>query len=112
MPTNRELFMKKYNIPPNTPLGLDDIAKITKIPISILSEVMERGKGAWLSNIRSVRIKGSFKKDPDLRKFPRSARLTPEQWGYARVYSFVMKGKTWHTADQDLARKVESNNRE
>jgi hypothetical protein len=112
MPTNRELFMRKYNIPSGTPLGLDDIAKISKIPIGILEQVMDRGKGAWASNIRSVRIKGSFKKDPDLRRFPRSARLTPEQWGYGRVFSFVMKGTTWYTADQDLARKVEGKDRE
>lgn len=112
MPTNRELFIRKYNIPPNTQLGIDDISKITRIPESVLTEVYDRGRGAWLSNIRSVRVKGSFKKDPDLRRYPRSARLTPEQWGYARVYSFVMKGKTYHTADSDLAEKVEGKNRE
>jgi len=111
MPTNRELFMKKYNIPPGTTLNIEDISRISKVPTSIIDEAFSRAKGAWASNIRSVRIKGSFKKDPDLRKFPRSARLTPEQWGYGRIFSLLMGGKTATTADSDLAKKIEDLNR-
>ena len=32
--------------------------------------------------------------------------MSAEQWAMARVYSFVMKGPTWKTADSDLADKV------
>ena len=28
---------------------------------------------------------------------------TQQQWGYARVSSFLLKGKTYHTTDADLA---------
>jgi hypothetical protein len=33
---------------------------------------------------------------------------TEQQWGYARVYSFLLKGKTYYTADADLANKSSS----
>jgi hypothetical protein len=100
------MFLKKHGLPLKTSLSLDEISNISKVPESILRDVYDRGRGAWESNIRSVRIRGSFKKDPDLRRYPRSVRLTPEQWGYGRVYSFVMKGKTYYTADADLAKKL------
>jgi len=28
---------------------------------------------------------------------------TEQQWGYARVHSFLLKGKTYHTTDSDIA---------
>jgi hypothetical protein len=31
---------------------------------------------------------------------------TEQQWGYARVSSFLLKGKTYHTTDADLAREA------
>ena len=32
--------------------------------------------------------------------------MSGPQWGVARIYSFVMKGPTWKTADKDLADEV------
>ena len=64
-----------------------------------------RGTGAWKSNPSSVRLKSDFSKNPNLAKYPRSARLTKEQWSMARVYSFVDKGKTYRTTDADIAKK-------
>jgi len=55
-----------------------------------LDEVYDRGIGAYKTNLSSVRLKGSFKKDTDLRKGA-SKRLSKEQWAIARVYAFVMK---------------------
>lgn len=57
---------------------LVDISIHTGIPLEILNEIYMRGKGAWKTSISSVRIKGSFKKDPNLQKYPRSKRLSPE----------------------------------
>jgi len=40
---------------------------------------------------------------------PKSVRpnvKSKEQWAMARVYAFVMKGKTYKTADKDLADKL------
>lgn len=64
-----------------------------------------RGVGAWKSNPESVRLKSDFSKNPDMGRYPRSARLTKEQWAMARVYSFVDFGKTYKTADADIAKK-------
>ena len=67
---------------------MGEISKISGVSFADLKEVYNRGRGAWKTNIASVRVKGSFKKDPSA---PRSAKLTAEQWGQARVYSFVNK---------------------
>ena len=70
-----------------------------------LEEVRDRGHGAWRTNPESVRLKADFSKNPDMARYPRSARLSAEQWGLARVYSFLDKGTTFRTADADIARE-------
>jgi hypothetical protein len=58
------------------------------MPVGILKQVYKRGVAAW---------KGGHRPG-----------TTPEQWGHARVNSFVTKSKgTWGGADQDLAKKVQ-----
>ena len=58
------------------------------MPVGVLKQVYKRGVAAW---------KGGHRPG-----------TTPEQWGHARVNSFVTKGKgTWGGADQDLAKKVQ-----
>jgi hypothetical protein len=109
--TYREQFYKAFDIPKDESLNLKEIADLSGIKKSILQQVYNRGTGAWKSNISSVRLKGDFSKNPDTKRFPRSARLSKEQWSYARVYSFIMGGKTWWTADSDLAAKVGTNNK-
>lgn len=104
MATNREAFLEVFDLPKNTSLSLAEIAKLSKIPVKALQEVYNRGVGAWKGNIASVRVRGTFEKDPNTRKYPRSARLGKEQWGYARVYSFVMgQPTTFSGADADIA---------
>jgi hypothetical protein len=98
----KQRFNKKYGFSPNESHSLNEIAKISGIRKSILEEVKKRGIGAWKTNISSVRLKKDFSKNPNLKKYPRSARLTKEQWSFARIYSFVMGGKTQSTADKDL----------
>ncbi len=63
--------------------GLEDAAKITGIPERFLRESYNRGMAAWRTGHRPG--------------------ATQEQWGYARVYSFLLKGKTYHTTDSDIA---------
>ena len=59
----------------------------TGVPIGILRAVMRRGMAAWKSGHR-----------------PGAGE---EQWGYARVNSFLTKGPgTWGKADKDLAKEV------
>ena len=58
------------------------------MPVGVLKQVYKRGVAAW---------KGGHRPG-----------TTPEQWGHARVNSFVTKSKgTWGGADQDLAKKVQ-----
>lgn len=88
--TYKQQFNKKFNQPLNQPNSKEDIVKLTGIKRKVLDEIFDRGVGAHKTNLRSVRIKGSFKKSPNLRKYPITKRLTPEQWGYARIYSAIM----------------------
>jgi hypothetical protein len=67
--------------------GLKKKADETGVPIGIIRAVMRRGMAAWKSGHR-----------------PGAGQ---EQWGYARVNSFLTKGKgTWGKADADLAKEV------
>ena len=62
-------------------------AEKTGMPVGILRKVYNRGVAAWKSGHRPG--------------------TTPEQWGHARVNSFVTKSSgTWGKADADLAAKV------
>lgn len=36
---------------------------------------------------------------------------TEQQWGYARVSSFLLKGKTYMTTDSDLARDAKKSSK-
>jgi hypothetical protein len=67
--------------------GLKNKSEESGVPIGILRAVMRRGMAAWKSGHR-----------------PGAGQ---EQWGYARVNSFLTKGKgTWGKADKDLAKEV------
>jgi len=57
------------------------------IPLEVLETVMNRGRAAWAS--------GGHR-----------AGQTPESWGYARVNSFLVGGKTFWTTDADQARQL------
>jgi hypothetical protein len=77
-----ERFHRKY--PGAT--SIPEIAKVTGIRKSILDTVYDRGMAAWRTGHRPG--------------------ASQQAWGMARVYSFALKGKTWRTADADLARKI------
>ena len=62
--------------------GLVDKAKKSGISYGTLKKVYDRGMAAWKTGHRPG--------------------TTPQQWAFARVNSFITKGKTYHTADKDL----------
>jgi hypothetical protein len=66
--------------------SLEDKAKATGVPLRYIKECYNRGMAAWRTGHRPG--------------------ATEQQWGYARVHSFLLKGKTYHTTDSDLARKA------
>jgi len=100
--TNRDKFIKKYNLDKNDGYGVADIAKITGIKKSILQEVYNRGIGAYKSNPSSVRLLDGTKNfTPSL-----TGKMSKETWAISRVFSFVMKGTTYKTTDSDLAKLI------
>ena len=103
--THRQQFNKRYGYDINQSHSITQLSKLSKIPLSILKEVYERGRGAWKTNIKSVRTKYTFRKNEDL---PRSMKLTAEQWGYSRIYAFINKIQkgTKLNHDIDLYRKI------
>jgi len=67
--------------------GLKNKSKETGVPIALLRLVMRRGLAAWKSGHRPG--------------------ATQQQWGYARVNSFLTKQPgTWGGADSDIAKEV------
>jgi hypothetical protein len=93
--THRERVLKKYGLE-DKPHSIAELAKASGVPEDILQQVYNRGVGAYKTQPRSVRLKGSFVKNVDA---PMSKKLSKEQWGYARVYSFL-NGNPDH--DNDL----------
>ena len=62
--------------------GLSGISRVTGIPEDILRKVYNKGMAAWRTGHRPG--------------------ATQAQWGYARVYSFVLKGCTYFYPDYSL----------
>lgn len=99
--TNRTAFLKRHGLPADTSLSLHEIASYAGMPVGALRKVYEKGLGAYHTNPESVRVKGSFKKDPSA---PLSRKLSPQQWAMARVYAFVQKTpKVFFKADREIA---------
>jgi hypothetical protein len=107
MPTNRERFLATHDLPKTTSLSLNEIAKLSKMPLSALRLVYNKGVGAYASNPQSVRLKPGTKYGRAYQKniqAPMSAKLSAEQWGMGRVYAFVMKSpKVFYDADRHIA---------
>jgi hypothetical protein len=93
-------------VPLDASFSVEELAHIFDLPEVALQEVYYRGVGAWKTNPQSVRLKKDFSKNPSMGRYPRKARLTKEQWGMARLFSFLDRGKTYHTADADIAREI------
>jgi len=104
MKTHREQLFNKLGKPLTWSPSLAELSAETGVPTRALQAVYNRGIGAWKTNPESVRLLGTFKKDATA---PRSARLSKEQWAYARVYSFLNHGKTFYTTDLDIADKFD-----
>jgi hypothetical protein len=85
---------------------LEKKAATSGMPVEALIAVYRRGIGAARTNPQSVRLKKDYSKNPNMKKFPRSARLSPQQWAMARVNAFIAHKPTVFTgADDDVRRK-------
>ena len=85
--TFKDKYERKYG---EGERSLDDIAKETKIKKSILQDVYDRGIGAWKTSPKSVRNKQGKKREGG---YPKSQRMSKEQWAMARVYGFVGRNR-------------------
>ena len=77
--TYTQKFRKKYG---QNVKSLPEISKATGVPLKTLQTIYNRGLAAWRTGHRPG--------------------ASPQAWGYARVHSFIMKGKTYYTADKNL----------
>ena len=66
--------------------SLKDRAKLTGFPLNLLQKSYDRGMAAWRTGHRPG--------------------ATQQQWGYARVSSLLLGGKTAQTTDSDLVREA------
>ena len=66
--------------------SLQEKAAATGVPVRYLKESYDRGMAAWRTGHRPG--------------------ATQEQWGYARVHSLLLCGKTYRTTDSDIARRA------
>jgi hypothetical protein len=69
--------------------SLSQKSKASGVPLSAIRKSYNRGMAAWRTGHRPG--------------------ATEQQWGYARVHSFLLKGKTYHTADADIATDAKKN---
>jgi len=72
-------FRRKYGDKIRT---IPQISRATGVPIEVLQQVYRRGMAAWRTGHRPG--------------------ASQQAWAWARVYSYVMKGKTYYTADKNL----------
>jgi hypothetical protein len=70
-------------------LSLEEKSKATGVPLKYIRDSYNRGMAAWRTGHRPG--------------------ATQQQWGYARVHSFLLCGKTYHTTDSDIAKKAKEN---
>lgn len=102
--SNKNKFNLKYGQPKNQANSKADIVRLTGIPKRILDDLFDRAVGARKTNPESVRQVSTGKK---IGGKSLKGKMSAEQWGYARIYSFVMKQPgTWGKSDKDLADKV------
>lgn len=66
--------------------SLEDKSKATGVPLKYIKESYNRGMAAWRTGHRPG--------------------ATEQQWGYARVHSFLLCGKTHYTTDSDIVRET------
>lgn len=68
--------------------SLEAKAAATGVPLKYIRQCYNRGLAAWRTGHRPG--------------------ATQQQWGYARVHSFLLRGKTYHTTDADIAKEAKA----
>ena len=87
MATWKQKFNKKYGFDKDAPHSKAEITRLTGVSKRILDQVFDRAIGARKTNPESVRsLEGKKVGGKSLK-----GKMSGEQWGFARIYGFVMK---------------------
>jgi len=84
--TRKSSYTQKWNALYPGVKSLKDRAKLTGVPLDLIEKCYNRGMAAWRTGHRPG--------------------ATQQQWGYARVSSLLLGGKTAQTTDSDLVREA------
>jgi len=87
MKTYRNKFNIKHGFNKNESHSLKEISKLSKLKLSSLQDIYNKGIGAYKTNPQSVR--------PNVK--------SKEQWAMARVYSAIMGGKAARVDKNELS---------
>jgi len=79
-------YTKKWRSLFPTSFSLKSKSEATGVPLRFIRESYNRGLAAWRTGHRPG--------------------ATEQQWGYARVHSFLLCGKTYETTDSDIAERA------
>lgn len=83
--THKAQFNNRHGHDKDKSHSLAALSKISKLKLSVLKQVYNRGVGAYKTNPSSVR--------PQVK--------SPEQWAFARVYAFINKIESGKKLDHD-----------
>jgi hypothetical protein len=89
--TKTSKYTNKWNSTFKHAKSLKQKALATGVPLKYIKQSYNRGMAAWRTGHRPG--------------------ATQQQWGYARVHSFLLCGKTYHTTDADIVRDAEKNSK-
>lgn len=84
--TKESSYSKQWRTKFPTAKSLEERSAATGVPLRFLQASYDRGMAAWRTGHRPG--------------------ATQQQWGYARVASLLLCGKTYHTTDSDLVREA------
>jgi hypothetical protein len=84
--TKKSNYTKKWKSKFPDATSLEQKSEATGVPLKFIKESYNRGMAAWRTGHRPG--------------------ATQQQWGYARVHSFLLCGKTYHTTDSDLVKEA------
>lgn len=71
--------------------SLEQKSQVTGVPLKFIKESYNRGMAAWRTGHRPG--------------------ATQQQWGYARVHSLLLCGKTYHTTDSDIVKDAKGHSK-
>ena len=84
--TKKSNYTKKWKSKFPDATSLEQKSEVTGVPLKFIKESYNRGMAAWRTGHRPG--------------------ATQQQWGYARVHSMLLCGKTYHTTDSDIVNEA------